>query len=132
SENLLRGIDRMIASVAAVLPARATRQRTLIPRAWASQRGEEITRAQVEVAGGFPGSLRWQHHLGNTSLHLTDSWLIIGEGSNAGFTLPLDRIVGVSVQSFGGLQPPGLVIWYQDGDMHGSFLLTFLGTARNR
>lgn len=132
SENLLRGIDRMIASLAAALPARNTRQSSLIPRAWAAQRGEEIAHAQVDVSGGFPGSLRWQHHLANTTLHLTDSWLIVGEGSNAGFTLPVDRIVGASMQSFGGLQPPSLVVWYQDGDMHGSFLFTFRGTARNR
>lgn len=132
SENLLRGIDRMIASVAAMLPVRTARQRSLIPRAWAAQRGEELARAQVDVSGGFPGSLRWQHHLVNASLHLTDSWLIIGEGSNTGFTLPVDRILGASMQSFGGLRPPSLVLWYQDGDMHGSFLLTFRGTARNR
>lgn len=132
SENLLRGIDRVIASVAAVLPVPASRQRSMIPRSWAAQRGVEITRAQVAVAGGFPGSLRWQHHLPKTSLHLTESWLIIGEGSSAGFTLPLDRIAGVTVKDFGGLQPPGLIVWYQDGELNGSFLLKFLGTARNR
>lgn len=132
SENLLRGIDRMIASVATALPVRGARQRTLIPRAWASQRGEEIARAQVDVSGGFPGSLRWQHHLENTPLHLTDQWLIIGEGSSTGFALPIYRVAGVSIQGFGGLQPPGLVIWYQDADLHGSFLITFRGTARNR
>lgn len=132
SENLLRGIDRMIASVAAVLPARSTRQRPLIPRAWAAQRGEEIARAQVDISGGFPGNLRWQHHIANTSLHLTDSWLILGEGNSAGLTLPIERISGVSIQSYGGLQPPCLVIWYQDADVQGSFLVTFRGTARNR
>lgn len=132
SENLLRGIDRMIASVAGVLPVGSTRQRPLIPRAWAAQRGEEIARAQVDVSGGFPGNLRWQHRLVNTSLHLTDSWLILGEGNSAGFTLPIEKICGVSLQGFGGLQPPCLVIWYQDADMHGSFLITFRGTARNR
>ena len=132
SENVLRGIDRMIASVATVLPVRKTRQRTMIPRAWAAQRGEEIAQAHVDVSGGFPGSLRWQHHLVNTTLHLTESWLIIGEGSNVGFTLPMDRIVGTSMQGFGGLKPPSLVVWYQDADMQGSFLLTFRGTARNR
>lgn len=132
SENLLRGIDRLIASVATALPVRSSRQPSSISRAWASQRGNQIAQAQVNVAGGFPGSLRWQHSLSNTSLHLTDSWLIIGEGTTAGFTLPLDRIVRISLQHCGGLQPPCLVVWYQDGDRHGSFLLTFRGTARNR
>lgn len=132
SENLLRGIDRMIATVATALPVWGPRQRTVIPRAWASQRGEDIARAQVDISGGFPGSLRWQQRLTNVSLHLTDSWLIIGEGSSAGFALPIDRIAGISTQSFGGLQPPSLVVWYQDGDLRGSFLVSFRGTARNR
>lgn len=132
SENLLRGIDRMIATVATALPIRASKSRTSIPRAWVSQRGEEIASAQVDVSGGFPGSLRWQQKLTNVPLHLTDSWLILGEGSSAGFTLPLNRIAHISTQSFGGLQPPSLVVWYQDGDLHGSFLISFRGTARNR
>lgn len=132
SENLLRSIDRIVASVAAVLPARNHRQRGYISRAWASVRGEEIARAQVDISGGFPGSLRWQQRLANTTLHVTDAWFIVGEGSKFGFALPLDHISGVSVQSFGGLQPPSLVIWYQDADMHGSFLVSFRGTARNR
>lgn len=132
SENLLRGIDRMIATVATALPIRGPQSRTSIPRAWASQRGEEIAQAQVDVSGGFPGSLRWQQRLTNTSLHLTDSWLIIGEGTSAGFTLPLNRIAYISSQGFGGLQPPSLVVWYQDGDLNGSFLISFRGTARNR
>lgn len=132
SENLLRGIDRMIATLATALPVRGVRQPPAISRAWASQRGLEILREQVDVAGGFPGSLRWQQRLNSTSLHLTDTWLIIGEGSPSGFTLPLDRIVGASMQRFGGLRPPGLLVWYQDGDMHGSFLLSFRSTARNR
>lgn len=132
SENLLRGIDRMIATVASALPARNTRQQLAIPRAWASQRGEEITQARVDVSGGFPGSLRSQQRIFNTTVHLTDSWLIVGEGTNTGFALPVDRIAGVSTQSFGGVQPPCLVVWYQDGELHGSFLLTFRGTTRNR
>lgn len=133
SENLLRGIDRMIASVATMLPARrSSRRHVYLSRAWESSRGTEVVRAQVDVSGGFPGSLRWQQHLENTTLHLTDAWLIIGEGTNSGFTIPLNRIAAVSVQSFGGLQPPCLVIWYQDGDMNGSFLISFRGTARNR
>lgn len=132
SETLLRGIDRMIASVVSVLPTQQSRRMPRISRAWQSTRGEEIAHAQVDVSGGFPGSLRWQQQLTSTSLHLTDSWLIIGEGTNSGFTLPIDRLVGASVQNFGGLQPPSLVVWFQDADMTGSFLITFRGTARNR
>lgn len=132
SENLLRGIDRMIASVAAVLPAQNPRHTATIPRAWTSQRGEQIAQAQVDVAGGFPGSLRWQQQLPNLKLDITDSWLIIGEGTNLGFAVPLHHISGAAIRSFGGIQPPGLVIWYQDGDMRGTFLLSFRGTARNR
>lgn len=132
SENLMRGIDRMIATVAAVLPVRNSRRVAPISRSWASDRGNEILRAQVDVSGGFPGNLRWQQQLPNTSLHLTNTWLIFGEGTNYGFALPLTLLKGVTVQRFGGLQPPGLVVWYQDGDMQGSFLISFRGTARNR
>lgn len=122
----------MIATVATVLPGSRERRNPYNSRAWASRRGEDLVRAQVDIVGGFPGSLRWQQKLANTTLHLTDSWLIIGEGSNSGFTLPIERITGTSTQSFGGLQPPSLAVWYQDGDMRGSFLISFRGTARNR
>ena len=132
SENLLKGIDRMVASVVSVLPSQSVRRYPRISRAWQASRGEEIASAQVDVCGGFPGSLRWQQRLTNLSLHLTDTWLIVGEGTNTGFTLPLDGLVGVSVQGRGGLQPPCLVLWYQDADTVGSFLLAFRGTARNR
>lgn len=132
SENLLRGIDRLIAIGAAALPSRAARPRVHISKSWTAERGESVAEAQVDVCGGFPGSLRWQQKLSGTSLHLTDSWLIVGEGTKYGFSLPLNRIMGTSTQSFGGLQPPSLVVWYQDGDLHGSFLITFRGTARNR
>ncbi len=130
SENLLKGIDRLIASTVSVLPTH--RSRPHISRAWSSTRGEEIASALVDVSGGFPGNLRWQQHLSKLNLHLTDSWLIVGEGTQMGFTIPLDRISGVAVQYLGGLQPPSLVVWYQDADMIGSFLVTFRGTSRNR
>lgn len=132
SENLLRGIDRLIATVATALPAGRNRSAPRVSRAWAAERGNEIVRAKVDVSGGFPGSLRWQQQLVNISLYLTDSWLIIGEGTNTGFALPISHLAGASVQGFGGLQPPSLVVWFQDGDRKGSFLLTFRGTARNR
>lgn len=132
SENLLRGIDRLIAIGVAALPTRGARTQVRISKSWSAERGEAVAAAQVDVCGGFPGSLRWQQKLANTSLHLTDSWLIVGEGSKYGFCLPLIRVMGASTQSFGGLHPPGLVVWYQDGDMQGSFLINFRGTARNR
>lgn len=132
SENLLRGIDRMIVAVAGVLPVRQSRRSPVIPRAWGAQRGTTVVQAQIDITGGFPGSLRWQQQLHNTSLHLTDLWLIIGEGTASGFAIPINKISGTSVQSGGGLRPPNLVVWYRDADMIGSFCISLRGTTRNR
>lgn len=132
SEHLLRGIDRTIASVAAMLPGGTVRTSAPIPKAWQAERGIDVASTRVTVAGGFPGSLRHQHVLPRTTMHLTDRWLIIGEGTPTGFALPLDGIDGYSVQSAAGLQPPYLVLWYRDGAMTGSFAIAFEGTARNR
>lgn len=132
SEHFLRGLDRIIASLFGVLPTRKTRARTHIPRAWSAVRGTPIAQAQVDVLGGFPGSLRWQQRLSGTTLHLTERWLIVGENTPNGFAIALDRLAGFAVRASGGLQPPGLVIWYQDADMTGSFLISFRGTTRNR
>lgn len=132
SEHLLRGIDRLIASLASAVPVRSLPRRTRLSRSWGAERGADILIGRVDVAGGFPGSLRWQQHLAATSLHLTERWLIVGEGTPNGFALPLQRIAGTAVQGSGGLKPPCLTIWYQDGDLTGSFSLCFRGTARGR
>lgn len=132
SEQLLRGIDRMVASVASVLPIRVGIQQPRLSRAWESDRGRDTLIAQIDVAGGFPGSLRWQNRLNSTSIHLTDRHLIVGEGTAAGFALPLERISGTAIQGTGGLKPPCLTVWYQDADLIGSFSINFRGTARGR
>lgn len=132
SEQLLRGVDRVIESLAGAFPKSITRGVKPIPRAWAAERGKDLATARVSVSGGFPGSLRAQQSLARTTLHLTDRWLIIGEGTNGGFALPISRLDGCSVQYCGGLQPPCLVMWYRDDTMTGSFAISFEGTARNR
>ena len=132
SEHLLRGIDRLIGSLASAMPVPNLSRHTRRSRSWAAERGADILVGRVDVAGGFPGSLRWQQHLAATTLHLTDRWLIVGEGTPNGFALPLARIVGTAVQGSGGLKPPCLTIWYQDGDLTGSFSVCFRGTARGR
>lgn len=132
SEHLLRGIDRLIASLVSVVPARGLKHRKRLARSWGTERGRDILVARVDVSGGFPGGLRWQQHLTATTLHLTESWLIVGEGTPNGFALPLPRIAGIAAQGTGGLKPPCLTVWYQDGDFTGSFSLNFRGTARGR
>lgn len=132
SERLLRGVDRMVASLASVVPVGMLYRRARLSRAWSDERGNDLLIAQVDVAGGFPGSLRWQQRLSGSSIHLTDRWLIVGEGMQNGFALPLDRLAGSSMQGNGGLRPPSLTVWYHDGDLTGSFSLSFRGTARGR
>ncbi|MCA9833654.1 MAG: hypothetical protein KC435_06905 [Thermomicrobiales bacterium] len=129
SEHLLKGFDHVIASVVDMLPRGKSQP---IPRAWQAERGTLISFAKVRVTGGFPGSTRTRHALPKTTLHLTDRWLILGEGTANGFALPLARLDGCAVRYSGGLQPPHLVIWYRDGAGSGSFGVTFAGTARSR
>ncbi len=131
SDHVLRGVDRTIAAVVDVLPVRTTRP-TSLPRAWLSQRGQEVLSCRVRVSGGFPGSIRAQHTLDSVVLAITDDWLIAGEGTPSGFALPVARLDGFSVQPCGGIQPPCLVVWYRDGVLSGSFQISFLGTSRNR
>lgn len=132
SEHLLKGIDRAIASLVSAVPVRALQRKTHVPRAWSAERGVDVLIAQVDILGGFPGSLRWQQRLGAISLHLTDSWLIVGEGTPNGFALPLFRLAGAALQGGGGFKPPFLTVWYQDGALTGSFSINFRGTARGR
>lgn len=132
SEQLLRGIDRMVASVASVLPIRVPLHEAKITRAWEANRGRDRLVAQVDVAGGFPGGLRWQNRLTATTLHLTDRHLIVGEGTKTGFAVPLANIAGSAIQLTGGLKPPCLTVWFLDGALIGSFSVNFRGTSRGR
>lgn len=131
SEHLLRGFDRIIGSIAAMLPTSST-PRVNIPRAWAGERGTTIASFAVDVVGGFPGSIRSGHILRGITVTITDRYIIAAEGTTAGFALPIHLISGTGLCAGDGLQPPALVVWYQDADSIGSFLLRFRGTARDR
>lgn len=101
-----------------------------IPRAWADERGTDVHRCQVDVLGGFPGCLKAQHRLRGAALAITDRYLIAAEGTVHGFALPLERIRAAGLLPQPGVQPPLLMVWYQDADIVGSFGLRFRGTTR--
>ena len=122
----------MVASAASLLPIRLLPREAKITRAWEANRGRDRLIAQVDIAGGFPGGLRWQNMLTSTTLHLTDRHLIVGEGTKTGFALPLAIIAGSAIQHTTGLKPPCLTVWFQDADQIGSFSIGFRGTARGR
>lgn len=101
-----------------------------VPKAWAAERGDTLLQCGVHVLGGFPESLRSQHTLKNTTMHITDRYLIMDEGGINGFALPLERLLGTAILPQHGVQPPLLTIWYQDSEHVGSFGICFRGTAR--
>lgn len=131
-EQLLRGMDRLVAVVADAIPQLPSRPRAAarVPARWYIERGETRVQASVVALGGFPGSLRSMNRLGDVDLICTVRYLVVGEGSATGFAIPMRDVLSVSMVRPDRHSNHGLGIWYRDGDAIGSFFLRFRGTNR--
>src|SRR5688500_17091019 len=98
-EQLLRGMDRMLAVVAEAIPRLPARPRrsTRVPSRWLIERGETRVDAPVIAFGGFPGSLRSMNRLDDVRVVVSSRYLGVGEGSSHGFALSMRDVLAVSM-----------------------------------
>ncbi len=113
-ERWLRGVDRLVAGMANLLPGSATRGRR-IPAHWVMQRGPVRATAPVDALGGFPGSLRSRNALERTTVIVTSRYLVVGEGTNDGFALRMNDLLSAGMVRPSPRSNPGLVVSFQDG-----------------
>lgn len=131
-EQLLRGMDRLLAVVADAIPQVPSRPRVAarVPARWLIERGETRVEAPVVALGGFPGALRSMNRLNDVQLVCTVRYLVVGEGSVTGFAIPMRDVLSVGMVRPDRRSNHGLVIWYRDGEHTGSFFIQFRGFAR--
>lgn len=131
-EQLLRGMDRLLAVVAEAIPQLPARPRAAsrVPARWLIERGETRVEIPVEAIGGFPGSLRAMNRLGGTRAIATMRYLVVGEGTAHGFAIPMRDVLAASVIRPHRRENHGLAIWYRDGEATGSFFLRVRGASR--
>ncbi|HLU36709.1 MAG TPA: hypothetical protein VKZ61_13140 [Thermomicrobiales bacterium] len=131
-EQLLRGVDRLVAVVAEAIPLSPSlpRREAVAPPRWLIERGTTRVEIPVNVLGGFPGALRVMNRLDDVRVLATVRYLVVGEGTPNGFALPMRDIVAVARVRPGGGYNVGLRIWYRDGDRTGSFFLDCRGLSR--
>ncbi len=133
SERWLQGMDRLVAGVFDLLPQVSLPSRAgAVPARWVMERGPARAAATVNALGGFPGALRWMNRIPSTSLIVTDEYLVVGEGTQEGFALPMQAILAAGVVRHSPRSNPGVVVHFQDGPVVGSFALDIRGTARGR
>ena len=131
-ERWLRGVDRLVAATADLLPGSATgsRRGERLPARWIMQRGPVRASAPVDALGGFPGSLRSRNVLECTTVVVTSRYLVVGEGTGDGFALRMDDLRAAGMIRPSPQANPGLVVSFQDGVATGTFALNFRGLAR--
>jgi hypothetical protein len=131
-ERWLRGVDRLVAVTADLLPGSATgsRRGERLPARWVMQRGPVRANAPVDALGGFPGSLRSRNVLERTTVIVTSRYLVVGEGASDGFALRMDDLRAAGMVRPSPQANPGLVVSFQDGAATGTFALNFRGLAR--
>lgn len=131
-EQLLRGVDRLVAVAADIVPQipALPRRHDHVPARWLIERGTTRVKAPVNVFGGFPGSLRSMNRLDDVPLVVTMRYLVVGEGTPYGFAVPIQDVLSVALVRPNRQSNHGLRIWYRDGDQVASFFLDCRGLSR--
>lgn len=131
-EQMLRGVDRLVAVVADAVPhlPSLSRRAGHIPSRWLIERGTTRVQVPVNVLGGFPGSLRVMNRLDDVQVIATMRYLVVGEGTAHGFAIPMRDVLAATVIRPGPRSNAGVAIWYRDGDRATSFFLDCRGIAR--
>ncbi len=131
-EQMLRGVDRLLAVAVEALPQLPARPRVAsrVPARWLIERGETRIDVPADVIGGFPGSLRAMNRLDSSRVIATMRYVVVGEGSAHGFAIPMRDVLAACVMRPSRRENHGLVVWYRDGDATASFFMRFRGTDR--
>jgi hypothetical protein len=131
-EQLLRGVDRLLAVAAEAIPRLPARphRAARVPARWLIERGETRVDAAVAALGGFPGSLRSMNLLDHVRLVGSSRYLVVGEGTAHGFAIPMRDVLAASIVRPDARSNDGLRIWYRDDARTGSFYLAFRGLNR--
>jgi hypothetical protein len=96
-------------------------------RRWHSERGEILFEATCDVFGGFPGYAACGGHLDGPRLRVTEYYLLIGDGEEHGFGLPIRDIEGVALVPLADGEESALRVFYQDGASPRLFTVRFHG-----
>jgi hypothetical protein len=96
-------------------------------RLWHTERGEILFEASCDVVGGFPGYAACGGHLEGRRLRVTERYLLVGDGDQFGFGLPVRDIHGVALVPFSQGEESGLRVFYQDGASARLFTIRFHG-----
>jgi hypothetical protein len=128
----LGGFDRLMATATELISLPSVRRAPApnVPSRWRIERGTTRSTASVDVYGGFPGSIRSASLLTRTSLITTDRYLVVGEGTGAGFAIRIEDMIGAGIVRSAAQSTPGLTIRYRDGDRVRTFGLGFRGISR--
>src|SRR5690349_3365297 len=96
-------------------------------RRWHTERGEILFEATCDVVGGFPGYAACGGHLDGYRLRVTEGYLLIGDGDEHGFGLPIRDIEGVALVPVGDGEESALRVYYRDGTSPRLFTARFHG-----
>ena len=77
-----------------------------VSRSWSADRGTVLWEGSVDLAGSFPGYAPWGSSAEAVHLTITDTYLLIEEGSEFGFGLPIGWLS--AAQSATGQEPVSL------------------------
>lgn len=100
-------------------------------RTWSSDRGAVLWDGLTDLTGSFPGFAQWGGRARSVHLTLTDRFLLVDEGSDDGFGLPIGWLS--AAQALTGVEPIALErgdrlrVCYVDGHRVRGFILRIRG-----
>ena len=102
-----------------------------VSRNWAATRGAVLWEGAVDLAGSFPGFASWGSRAQSVHLTLTDRFVLVDEGTDYGFGLPIGWLS--AAQALTGVEPIAmesgdhLRVCYLDGNRVRGFSLRVRG-----
>ncbi len=94
---------------------------------WRTERGRVLLECQVDVVGGFPGGASHGGRLDGAQLRITDRYLLVDEGRDHGFGLPIGWLCGARALAPSDRPDAALRLRYLDGAVGRGFVLRFRG-----
>gem|GEM_PF-4655450 len=106
----------------------AVRQTPIIATAmsdWSSRRGTVAFEASADIVGGFPGFADHCCLLQSAQIRITSNYLLVNEGAQPGFGIPIHLIEGTALIQEDGREETALRLFYRECDTPRSFTLYF-------
>ena len=94
---------------------------------WHSERGEILFETACDVIGGFPGYATVGGRLCGHRLRITERYLLVGDGHQQGFGLPIRQLDGSAFIPVEEDEDFALRLFYRDGFASRLFTIQFQG-----